>query len=140
MNHTDLSKQWDAKQWWIFFDDECMVCSFWVYIILKFEQEPRFYFGGLYAKETKEIFKIHGYKPSIDGVIFFHDNTFYSGARAIFEITHRLRYPFKLIYFLRLIPISISDFVYRMIAMIRWRPGKTYCRSSFLFKKNRVRW
>ncbi|MDC1107204.1 DCC1-like thiol-disulfide oxidoreductase family protein [Prolixibacteraceae bacterium] len=140
MDKIDCSNKWDTKQWWVFFDDECMICSFWVYIIITFEQEPRFYFGGLNTEETKVVFEEHHYAPPSDGVIFFCDNTFYCGASAIFQIAYRLKYPIKALYFFHYIPKPISDFVYRMIAIVRWRPGKDYCRTKIGLIRSRVCW
>ncbi|QZE13893.1 DCC1-like thiol-disulfide oxidoreductase family protein [Halosquirtibacter laminarini] len=135
--HADLLH---PNNCYVFFDDTCMVCSFWVRSILFYEKSPIFYFAGLYDEKSILLFKKRDFQPTQDAVIVYIDGKWYEGIKAIFQITKRCRYPLYTIYCLRFIPFFITNFIYKCFAKLRWRPGKMYCHKHSSIDINRILW
>lgn len=102
----------------IFFDSECIMCNSSVRLIYKYDTEHRFKYSDLNSHTSKQ-FNIHNKFKNNDSVILYLNNQFYIHSDAVLMILKQLKY-FRFLYFiLKIIPKTIRDFVYKLIAKYR---------------------
>ncbi|MGL4820139.1 MAG: thiol-disulfide oxidoreductase DCC family protein [Bacilli bacterium] len=101
----------------IFFDGECAFCAKSVQWIVQHESAPVAQFCSLQSAFAKETLANYGTLP--DSVILYTDGTVYTESEAAIRIATLLRTPYSWLQFVRYVPRSLRDGVYRFIARNR---------------------
>lgn len=118
---------WNEKSI-VFYDGDCGFCNHVVRLVLKFEKKPEIYFCALQSDFAKNFFLAnHGQVPSLETFYFFTDYQLYSQSNGALALVRKLKFPFPLFQFFRIIPVCQRDQLYRFIAKIRHRISKGYC-------------
>jgi len=101
----------------LFFDGECLFCNKTVQWILKYEKDKILFFSPLQSNFAQEL--IPNALKKTDSVILFKNNTFYTHFDAFFEILPYLKWYWKWLYVLKILPKRIQIKLYNWIARNR---------------------
>ncbi|AXT63593.1 thiol-disulfide oxidoreductase DCC family protein [Aquimarina sp. AD10] len=105
----------------IFFDGICNLCNTWIQFILKKEKYPYFKFASLQSEMAKVILKDHKISKDITTIVLIKDEKIYHKSDAILHICKHLNYPWYLGKWFLIVPKSLRDFVYNIIAKNRYK-------------------
>lgn len=106
----------------VFFDSDCILCNRTVWFILKNIKDTDIGFASLQGETAQYYLAPQGINPlTSDGVILLKDGRIYKKSKAIFMISGQLKYPWKLIKGLIIIPPILSNWIYDIIAKYRYR-------------------
>ncbi len=106
----------------ILFDGVCNLCNASVDFIIKRDTEGVFQFAPNQSEAGEEIIS----QASLDGfeadtLVLWEDGAAYVRSTAVLRIARRLGFPWKLAYGFMIVPRSIRDFLYRLVAKNRYR-------------------
>ncbi|MGA8262904.1 MAG: thiol-disulfide oxidoreductase DCC family protein [Ignavibacteriaceae bacterium] len=105
----------------ILFDGVCNFCNFWVNFIIKRDNKSIFKFASLQSEagiRLADKYSIN--KKDIDSVILIRDGKYLIKSEAALEIAKELTPFYKIFYYLKIIPRSVRDFIYDLIAKNRY--------------------
>ena len=106
----------------VLFDGVCHLCDGAVRFILKKERGAELKFAPLQSDSGKSLLQKHGYPPDyLDGLILIEGNRAYDRSSACLRIAGKLSFPWNLLFPLLIIPKPLRDFIYGMMASIRYR-------------------
>lgn len=105
----------------VLFDGMCNLCSTSVQFIIKRDSDGYFSFASLQSEEGEALREKYQVPTNIDSVVVIDNNTYYLKSSAALQIARHLNGKWKFIYFLRIIPRSIRDWMYRYIARNRYK-------------------
>jgi predicted DCC family thiol-disulfide oxidoreductase YuxK len=113
----------------IIFDSECSFCNASVNFIIKRDPKALFCFASMHSDIADSLILEHGLNQlDSDTIILISDGKAYVRAEAVFEIMKYLDGGWSLLRFLRFLPASLNDLLYRFIAKNRYRIfGKRSC-------------
>lgn len=106
----------------ILFDAKCVLCSRNAQFVLKHDKGGHFRLASMQGKAGTEICRQHGIDPANPASMLVID---YDRARedsdAVLSIYESLGMPWRLLGFLRVVPASVRDRVYRWVARNRYK-------------------
>ena len=105
----------------VLFDGECTFCAFWVKFILKRDKKDQFLFGSLQSDKGKELLAEYSVSKKVDSVVLISDDKAFIKSNAVFKIFNLLGGWRKGIIILKIFPRFIRDFVYDIIARLRYK-------------------
>lgn len=108
----------------VFYDSECLFCSFWVRFIIKHNPAQNLNFASLQSAARLGIPSdavIKGKTGST--ILLLQGDRIYESSEAVLKITEHLSYPWRAMVVFRIIPVAIRDFIYRQVARNRYRFG-----------------
>ncbi|NLF43095.1 MAG: DUF393 domain-containing protein [Bacteroidales bacterium] len=106
----------------VFFDSDCILCNRTLWFIIKNLSDTDIGFASLQGETARYYLASQGIDPlTSDGVIYLKDGKVYKKSKAIFMIGGKLKYPWKLLKILNIIPAVISNCVYNIISKHRYR-------------------
>ncbi len=113
----------------VFFDGECGVCNFWVQWVLEKDKKDRFLFASLQSHFGQKFLSERGLNTqNLDTIYLWKPQGYYLiKSKAIFKITSILGGVYHLFAFGRLLPGSISDFFYDIVAKNRMKITNQKC-------------
>ena len=104
----------------IYFDGVCGLCNSFVKILLKVDSDLKF--ATLQGNSGQKLLtKINFNKSEFDTVIFKKNDQVYTKSSAVFEIFKTIGGLWKVFLIFSVLPISITDAVYRYIALKRFK-------------------
>ena len=104
----------------IYFDGVCGLCNSFVKILLKVDSDLKF--ATLQGNSGQKLLtKINFNKSEFDTVIFKKNDQVYTKSSAVFEIFKTIGGLWKVFLIFSVLPISITDAVYRYIALRRFK-------------------
>lgn len=104
----------------IYFDGVCGLCNSFVSILLKIDSDLKF--ATLQGKSGQELLnKINFNNAEFDTVIFQKNDQIYTKSTAVFEIFKTIGGIWKIFLIFSLLPISLTDTIYRYIALKRFK-------------------
>ena len=106
----------------ILYDGVCNLCNASVRFILKNDKKRKFYFSPLqssFAAKHTHLFEQRVTDP--DTVIYMHPGNIYYRSKAVLKILVDLGGFFKVFMVFLILPESIRDFIYRMVAKNRYK-------------------
>jgi len=111
----------------VLFDGQCNLCNGSVKFIIKRDPGAQFHFASLQSEVGRKMVEEHGGNPDdLDTILLLEDDRLYNRSSAALRIAKRLRAPWPLLSIFLVIPASLRDLVYRIIAKNRYRWfGKT---------------
>jgi len=104
----------------ILFDGYCNLCDKWVQTVIKWDKKKHFKFASLQSNTGKNLveqFKLQEY----DSIVLIDKNEASIESAAAFNILRKLSGPMRLFLILSILPKSITDWGYRLIARNRFR-------------------
>jgi predicted DCC family thiol-disulfide oxidoreductase YuxK len=105
----------------ILFDGVCNLCNSSVQFIIKRDPKGYFKFASLQSKFGQGILKQYGLDQDIDSFVLIENNIPYLRSTAALRICKNLIGFWKFLSVFLLVPPSIRDFLYRIIAKNRYK-------------------
>lgn len=105
----------------VLFDGECNFCDASVQFIIKRDSGRRFHFASLQSDTGERVVKEQGVPEDIDSIILIDGDKVYYKSAAALRICRHLDGPLKLLYPLILLPASLRNIFYDMIAKNRYK-------------------
>ena len=114
--------QVDNEKGIVLFDGVCHLCDGAVRFILKRERAAELKFAPLQSDSGKSLLQKYGYSPNyLDGLILIESNRAHDRSSACLRIAGKLNFPWRLLFPLLIIPKLLRDFIYGIIASVRYR-------------------
>jgi predicted DCC family thiol-disulfide oxidoreductase YuxK len=113
----------------VLFDGECNFCDSSVQFIIKRDPNGFFQFAALHSEVGEELKKKHHIPYQQDSIIVIENNKVYNSSDAALFICKHLNGMWKCLYIVKLIPKSLRNSVYKIIAKNRydWFGKKDFC-------------
>lgn len=107
----------------VLFDDVCVLCQRSVATIARFDDRRVFRFGSLDSVVAREVLVAAGWADGerASVVLVDDDGTVSTKSDAVLRIARRLRFPFWLLAWARVVPRVVRDAIYDWIATHRYR-------------------
>ena len=106
----------------VLFDGVCHLCDGAVRFILKRERAAELKFAPLQSDSGKSLLEKYGYPQAyLDGLILIENNRVHDRSSACLRIAGKLNFPWRLLSPLLIIPKPLRDFIYGIIAAVRYR-------------------
>ena len=106
----------------VLFDGVCHLCDRAVLFILKKEKSSAVRFAPLQSETGKKVLRKYGYPESyLDGLVLIEKKRAYDRSSACLRISGKLKFPWNLFFLLLLFPKQLRDWIYKMIASLRYR-------------------
>ena len=104
----------------IYFDGICGLCNSFVKLLLKVDSDLKF--ATLQGKTGQKLLnKMNFSNSDFDTVIFQKNDQIYTRSTAVFEIFKTIGGFWKILLIFSFLPISITDHLYRYIALKRFK-------------------
>ena len=114
--------QVDNEKGIVLFDGVCHLCDGAVRFILKRERAAELKFAPLQSDSGKSLLEKYGYPSAyLDGLILIENNRAHDRSSACLRIAGKLNFPWRLLFPLLIIPKPLRDFIYGIIAAVRYR-------------------
>jgi predicted DCC family thiol-disulfide oxidoreductase YuxK len=106
----------------ILFDGVCNLCNVWVNFVIERDPAGKFCFAALQSSTGQAILRAHNLtgRP-LSAIVLLTEERVHVGSSAIIQICARLRYPWRLLAVLGVVPRPLRDVVYDHIARHRYR-------------------
>jgi len=106
----------------ILFDGKCNLCNRTVNFILRNDNREIFLFSPYQSESGKKILTKLGFRNTeLKTVYLIENDEIYSRSTAVLLILKRLPFPWKLLFAFVIVPRSIRDSIYDVIAKSRYR-------------------
>jgi predicted DCC family thiol-disulfide oxidoreductase YuxK len=106
----------------VLFDGVCHLCDGAVRFIVKRERNAELKFAPLQSDSGNSLLEQYGYPSDyLDGLILIESNRVHDRSCACLRIAGKLNFPWNLLFPLLIIPKPLRDFIYGMIASVRYR-------------------
>lgn len=106
----------------ILFDGFCNLCSGTVKFIIRNDRKAVFKFAALQSPVIQQLLKKHGLlNNKADTFVYFKEGVVYIKSKAALEVLKTLEWPWKAGYLFIIVPRSVRDFLYDLIAKHRYR-------------------
>ncbi len=106
----------------ILFDGLCNFCNAIVNFIIRHDKDKTFLFSPIQASEARAFLRERDIVfMNLNTVYLVDDKKVYQKSSAVFKVFQKLPYPWKLVSLLRIFPLFITDFFYKIIANYRYR-------------------
>jgi len=106
----------------VLFDGVCNLCNTSVRFLLAYNRKENLHFAPLqseYAQQHLKALNLHN--EDFRTVVFIENGLVFTKSTAAFEITKHLIYPWKIIYHFRFIPRKLTNWVYEIISINRYK-------------------
>ncbi|ACU07116.1 hypothetical protein FIC_00661 [Flavobacteriaceae bacterium 3519-10] len=119
----------DPTKYYLFYDGDCGFCNHWVQWILQNDSKQQFMFASLQSEFGQNFLDERNLdKNQFSTVYLWKPGSFYhTKSRAAFEIAKVLGGKFTLLSYLRVLPSSITDFFYEIVAKHRQKLATQKC-------------
>ena len=102
----------------VFFDDDCLLCNKTVLFLLKRDTNKVLQFAPIGGSTFKSL-NLETISSNKNSVIFLTNGKTYLRSTAVLKILYQLPFPWKLATIFSIVPSSIRDFFYRLVAKNR---------------------
>ncbi len=103
----------------VFYDGYCGLCSNTVKFLLRKDAKKELFFAPINGKTHQNLVAAGEVKSITDTVVFYHNGNAFYKSEATLSIMKVLPFPWILLSGLRVIPLSIRDWIYEIIAKNR---------------------
>ena len=105
----------------IFFDGFCNLCNSLINFIIDTDKKRIYRYSSLQSLEGQKLLKSLGQPPyNYKSLILVQNNMMYQNSTAVLKIFRELSFPWNLGYYFKIIPTSIRDYVYSIVASNRY--------------------
>lgn len=106
----------------ILFDGVCNFCNYWVNFIIDRDKQNNFKFAALQSEKGRELLdKFNLPKDDFDSFVLIEENKIFKKSSAAFEIVKYLNGWPKIIIPFSILPHSITDLIYDLVAKNRYK-------------------
>ena len=106
----------------ILFDGVCNFCNFWVNFVIKRDKNNTYKFAAMQSESGQQLLKIFNLNTShFDTFVLIVNNKTFTKSTAALMISKNLKSFIKLLYLLIILPRSIRDFFYDLVAKNRYK-------------------
>lgn len=111
----------------ILFDAQCVLCSAWADFMIKHDHQTQFKLVSVQSQLGQQILRKYQFPTDhFETIILLEKGQLYTESTAFLRIMQRLDFPYSSLKYGKLLPRKFRDFVYRRIALNRYRLfGKT---------------
>ncbi len=103
----------------ILFDGDCGLCNRFVLSVIQQDPGRIFMFAPLSSLTGQRLLQAHGISKKIDSIVLVEDGRAHIRSQAVLRILQRLGIRRGDVTLLSLLPVSIADLAYRVIAASR---------------------
>lgn len=110
----------------LFYDGNCGFCQQSVQFVLKHEQNHSLNFASLQGETAAKLLP-KNLLQNLDSVVVYQKGKILTESDAVLFLVRKLKFPFKVLLIFKLLPVSIRNYFYRIIAMNRYKftkPGR----------------
>jgi predicted DCC family thiol-disulfide oxidoreductase YuxK len=104
----------------ILFDGVCNLCNSSVQFIIKRDQLAKFQFASLQSEIGQKLLRKYDYNQDLNSFILIEDEKIYIKSSAALRVCMNLNGLWKYLSIFRIIPPSIRDYIYEIIAKNRY--------------------
>lgn len=106
----------------ILYDGLCNFCISIIHFVKKRDKKNVLFATPIQTKEARAILRSQNEKfINLQTVYFIHTNRIYKKSTAIFKIFSLLPFPWKIISWFQILPVSFTDRGYNIIARYRYK-------------------
>jgi len=106
----------------ILFDGVCKLCNAWSNFIIRHDVEHRFMLASVQSPEGKDILKHFNYPTDVyETMLVVHGSNCFEKSDAFLYVMKELGFPWKLIYFSKIVPATLRNWFYDRIALNRYK-------------------
>jgi predicted DCC family thiol-disulfide oxidoreductase YuxK len=106
----------------VIFDGICSLCTHSVRFILNHEADQSIRFAPVQSLAGKRLMRDYGFDPDdAKTLVFLSAGKLYSKSDAVIQVSKSLRWPWKMLGAVKIIPRPVRDWVYDLIARHRYR-------------------
>jgi predicted DCC family thiol-disulfide oxidoreductase YuxK len=106
----------------VLYDGVCNFCNLIVNTVLKNDSNKIFLFSPLQSKHARALLRKHNEAfVSLQTVYLVMEGKTYKRSKAVFKIFEKLDYPYKALSICRFLPVSLTDWGYKMVAKYRYK-------------------
>ncbi len=105
----------------VFFDGYCNLCNKWVDRILRNEKGASFYFAPLSGETAQKKIPRELQQEGPDAIILQEGERFLTGAHAALRIARSMKWPYRALAILRILPSFLLERGYKWVAKNRYR-------------------
>ncbi len=104
----------------IFFDGHCRLCNSWVRFVLRYERRPYYRFAPLQSDFASQRLAALGRDAGdLSSVVVLEQGRLWLKSDAAFKLLGQMRWPWRALGALRILPRALRDAVYDLVG--RWR-------------------
>jgi predicted DCC family thiol-disulfide oxidoreductase YuxK len=101
----------------VFFDANCLLCSRFVKILLKYDKH-KLYYSGFESELARQVLP-EDLRHEPQTIIFNKDDELLYKSAAVFRIISNLRFPWPVLGVFSILPTALTDLVYNWLARHR---------------------
>ena len=101
----------------VFFDDNCLLCSRFVKILLKYDKQ-KYYYSSFETEVAKNILP-DNLRHEPQTIVFYKDGESLFKSKAVFKLIRNLRFPWPIFTVFSILPSSLTDLIYDWLARHR---------------------
>ncbi|WP_420458321.1 thiol-disulfide oxidoreductase DCC family protein [Neolewinella sp.] len=106
----------------LFFDGVCNLCNGAVQTVLKYDRRGQLKFASLQSELAAELLPQLGIDPeALKSLVLYENGTAYTRSEAALRTARLMGGSFATLYYLRLFPRSLRDWVYDLVGRNRYR-------------------
>ncbi|WP_332020904.1 thiol-disulfide oxidoreductase DCC family protein [Kaistella sp.] len=119
----------DSSKYYVFYDGDCGMCNYWVQWILKNDHRKQFLFSALQSEFGQKFLNERNLEnQQLNTLYLWKPNAFYeTKSHAVFKIAKILGGKFKILSYLRVLPSTLTDFLYETVAKHRHKIATQKC-------------
>ena len=124
----------------VFFDGVCNLCNFFVDRLVAMDKQETLHFAPLQGQTAQSQNLIMPADPKAQSIYFLdEDGQVYARSEAVLQIAKSLGFPWNLAGPIKLLPLFVRDFCYKVVAVNRykWFGAKPSCRIPTASEKAR---
>ena len=106
----------------LFFDGICVLCNGIIDLLLEIDTNKKLTFASLQSGLGQALLEKEKLCPeSLESAIFYDRNKVYLHSDAVIQVCAHLPFPWRSLRLLRILPQSVRDFIYCLVARNRYR-------------------
>lgn len=110
----------------LFYDGSCGLCQGSVKWLLNHENPEAQRLKPLFFASLDSIWAANLPDGLPDSIVYIEEDRLYTRSAAVFQLSQRLTYPWKIVSWFRFIPALMADFLYDVVARLRrWTRTQT---------------
>ena len=105
----------------LLFDGICNLCNISIQLILKHEQDHIIKFTPLQSEIAQQtLLRTNSILKASESIIFIEQHRIFYKSDAVIQISYHLKKPWRWISYIRILPRSVRDFLYDLVAKYRY--------------------
>jgi len=105
----------------MFFDGECIFCSRALQFFIRIDKDELIRYTTLQSDEGQLVMKNLNISDDMDSVALIDKGDYYVKSDVTFQLLGQMKYPWKILSVIKILPRSFRDFFYDIIAKNRYK-------------------